>query len=271
MPTLADDLERQERAVTAIKRRVQPAVDDLSSRPLTRDELHRILDACIDLEEHASAIGGAARHAGRELGQALLLGALGWIEGIGKAGHTFDWAKVRTNPKDYRAALAARLLHVPALLPRAERLALSDALSELNDGTGRTPDLLQPYRSSVHKSDPEMVDFCEEMILFWHSWRAGQIGSHGKYEQAWRDLEAAPLAPRNAANKDNAQKWLSRARKRHGEEAFDRQLSIYEMKGKAGTSFSQSGLDLDAYLEARLKAKEKLADVRRDARSKQKN
>jgi hypothetical protein len=260
VPTLKEAWETEEHLVEEIRQQVQPIINNLADRRLTRHEMCQLLDAGIRLEWHSSTIGGSARALGREVGQTLLLAVFGWTVGVGQPSKSQLSVDAELSIKDYRDRLAASLLQDIGLIKTDDRIRIAQALLDLNDGTGRLPQVFSPHRSGRTTADPESVFFNEEMIILWHSWRTGQLRKHGAAELAWAEIQpfyGSDSGKNQGSAKAGIRKWLERAWERNGRDAFNAQMHLYKEKGRSGEPFSENGFTLEGLFAARVRAKNK--------------
>lgn len=153
----------------------------------TRADLHALLDACLDLadcddpQKRGVTIWDGndtpQKEHGREIGMALLRGAVGWTEGdvhsdtyqsLVSASQRHDSSQPSSNPRPWATVVARLLERSPHLLPAEMMAALVSNLKSLNDGSGRPPALLTPRdKDGKHGPNPTAARASELRMLRW--------------------------------------------------------------------------------------------------------
>ncbi|MBE9604731.1 hypothetical protein IAI18_07625 [Acetobacteraceae bacterium H6797] len=158
---------------TALNAAVKPLLEK-PSEALTREEAHRLLDACFDLERHKGTVHKVAENAGNRIGRRVLERSLGWMWPASEpSAGAMQWPQVYSDPKAFRIELVHRFSTTPSLLPAPLLSRLIGCLDALDDGSGKVPDLLmpEPRREKEKGLNPKEAREIEDFLLGFISWR----------------------------------------------------------------------------------------------------
>ncbi|WBV44028.1 hypothetical protein [Pseudoroseomonas cervicalis] len=226
-----DEIERHKREVQAIAARAKPVLD---GRFGDRQGLHVLLDTIIDLMPYAGEIGGPAEDAARKIGQALMLGCLGWAEGLHAPMPVHLFASM--SPDARREELLLRLESAPYLMPPALMRELRDALRAAHEGSKIFPDLFRPSKHTGKGQNPAGADRCREELLCYIEWRRG-CGVPKYHAEA----EVAVAVSRGP---EAVRKWKDAWDKRAGGEETQAALARHRQRGEQGLPFDDAGRTL---------------------------
>jgi hypothetical protein len=215
-------------------------VDAISASVLTipyerepsREDLYRMLDACLDLAQHQGTVERSAEIAAAEIWQALSVEVLGWAAELERPRLAKDWDALAADPGMCRHEIWYRIQTMPPLWPAPLKQLLSDSILSLDDGHGVAPALFQPELQKEKGANPKRVRECQE-YFWWHIWwREGQGWPAHKAEG--EISEATSMSP------GNVQKWREHWKARDGSS----QVEIYEKAakecGRLGQNFAMS-------------------------------
>ncbi len=223
----SDSREARTSAADIMERLVQPLA---GNQQPSREELKALLDACLDLREHAGS--RSAESVARSAGAILVKAALGWTEPAEPLNGE-SWEDCERNPPRWRQDLLVRLSRAPGVLPMRLSAVLERSIDELDDGTGRCPPLLRPGRRSGYGPDPLLAREYEELFWRWIYWRHGQRVSVGD--------ACNQVAARTGLSKSGVDNWLKAWKKRASAVEVNRALDLCEHMGKQGSPFPFQG------------------------------
>jgi hypothetical protein len=177
------------------------------------------------------------KRAGREVGMALLRGAVGWTEGEDHPEVYSEMLVHIDNRRIWREVVADRLRRAPHLLPARMTKDLADQLTLLNDGTGNAPSLLAPLTKAGQGVDPSGARRSELALLCWieHE-KARKVHVKITREKVAR---AVGLTVSNSLKVPAIEKWLEFAKKEFGAEAWKGWIAAVRKNAKAGLPFNQ--------------------------------
>jgi hypothetical protein len=213
---------------------IQASLPPLGDGKLTREEMHALLDACLDLSEaveggghsgsRRTAFDEAKALAGR-IGGALLRGAMGWTVRDDPA----EIERLSDDPWAWRNRVVSLLDFSPTLLHAGALSQLTRALNALNYGNGKLPSLLNPTPKSGRGADPYGARFSEYFLLLWIEYEKAR--GRGA-EAARRDVADAVGVTTKAV-----EKWKRPAVEWFGENQWNFSVADVKAKAAAGAPF----------------------------------
>lgn len=207
--------DERSHAVAAIRADI---ADAQSVDPPSRADLHRLLDACLDLAPLAQTMHGEAQIAAREIGQVLVAAALGWTEKQ-QPNLAVDWPSLEADPELWRLEVVSRLHAAPTLLPERLRVQLVLAIAGLNTGDGIPPPFLAPSARDGRGKNPKSAREAEQTLC---CWIAAQQGLGRKAGELTAEVAAAVGRSIKAVEAWKTE-WISR----EGEAAVREELARY--------------------------------------------